>query len=43
MVLDVPARIENGRTLVPVRFISEGLNAQVEWKQKEQLVVITTR
>lgn len=43
VVLDVPARIENGRTLVPVRFISEGLNAQVEWKQKEQLVVITTR
>lgn len=43
VVLDVPARIENGRTLVPVRFISEGLSAQVEWKQKEQLVVITTR
>jgi hypothetical protein len=43
VVLDVPARIENGRTLVPVRFISEGLDAQVEWKQKEQLVVITTR
>ena len=43
VVLDVPARIENGRTLVPVRFISEGLNAQVEWRQKEQMVVITTR
>jgi len=31
VVLDVPAKIENGRTLVPLRFISESLDAQVKW------------
>lgn len=29
--LDVPAKIKNGRTLVPLRFISESLDAYVEW------------
>lgn len=29
--LDVPATIENGRTLVPLRFISEALGAKVDW------------
>ncbi|MCM3716428.1 stalk domain-containing protein [Alkalihalobacillus oceani] len=29
--LDVPATIENGRTLVPLRFISEALEAKVDW------------
>ena len=29
--LDVPAKIENGRTLVPLRFISESLGTEVKW------------
>lgn len=33
--------IENGRTLVPVRFVSEALGYQVQWNQKEQKVTIS--
>ncbi len=33
--------IENSRTLVPVRFVSEALGAKVDWIQAEQKVVIT--
>ncbi|HHW06272.1 MAG TPA: hypothetical protein GXX34_01845 [Clostridia bacterium] len=29
--LDVPARIEEGRTLVPLRFVSEAFGAEVVW------------
>lgn len=32
--LDVPAKILNGRTLVPLRFISESLGAKVEWNDE---------
>ncbi len=38
--LDVPAQIVNGRTLVPVRFISESLGAVVEWNEGTQTVSI---
>ena len=31
VVLDVPARLIDDRTLVPVRAVSESLNAQVDW------------
>ncbi len=31
---------ENGRTLVPVRFISENFGAQVDWNAVEQLVTV---
>lgn len=31
VVLDAPARVEQGRTLVPLRFVSETLGAQVDW------------
>lgn len=41
-VLDVPAMAVDGRTLVPVRFVSEALDAQVEWLQDTQTVRITT-
>ena len=41
--LDVPARIVRGRTLVPVRFISEGLNASVKWDSSSRTVNITQR
>jgi hypothetical protein len=32
--LDVPAKAVNGRILVPVRFVSEALGAEVEWDTK---------
>lgn len=38
--LDVPAQIINGRTLVPVRFVSETLGAKVSWDQATQTVSI---
>ena len=38
--LDVPAKIKNGRTLVPVRFVSENLGATVSWDQENQTVII---
>ena len=31
VTLDVPAKIINGRTLVPLRFVSEALGATVDW------------
>lgn len=37
---EVPPVIRDGRTLVPVRAISEALGAQVEWQQEEQTVLI---
>ncbi len=42
VLLDVPARTVNDRTLVPLRFVGESLNAQVEWLSGEQLVRINT-
>ena len=39
--LDVPARIVDGRTMVPVRAISEGLEAKVEWNGENKWVLIT--
>ncbi len=38
--LDVPAVIEGGRTLVPVRFISESLDAEVTWDGKTNTAII---
>lgn len=38
--LDVPAIAINGRILVPVRFVSESLGANVGWDGKTQTVVI---
>lgn len=39
--LDQPATIVNGRTLVPVRFISEAMGASVEWDSQNKIVLIT--
>lgn len=39
--LAVPARIVNDYTMVPARFITESLGAQVGWLQAEKTVVIT--
>lgn len=38
--LDVPARLINDRTMVPVRAVSEALDAQVDWNDAEKTVVI---
>lgn len=40
--LDAPARLSNGRTLVPLRFVSESLGANVRWDAAHQLVEIST-
>ena len=39
--LDSPAFIENDRTYMPIRFISEELGADVEWLESDKKVVIT--
>ncbi len=41
--LDVPAMIVNGRTLVPLRYVAEALNAYVMWDEANRTVVITSR
>ncbi len=37
---DVPAFILNGRTLVPIRFIVDTLDADVDWNQEDRQAVI---
>ncbi|NCB42543.1 MAG: copper amine oxidase N-terminal domain-containing protein [Clostridia bacterium] len=39
--LQIAPYIENGRTLVPVRFVSEALEATVDWNQQTKTVTIT--
>ena len=39
---DVSPIIENGRTLVPIRAISDMLGLDVEWNEKNNTVIITT-
>ena len=38
--LEVPAQILNGRTMVPLRFIAEELQAQVQWNNMDRTVTI---
>lgn len=38
---DVPAIVNNNRTYVPLRFISECMGATVDWNGQNQLVSIT--
>lgn len=42
VLLDAPAMILNGSTMVPLRFISEALGADVKWLQATETVSITT-
>lgn len=42
VTLDVPAMIIGGRTLVPLRFISESLGASVSWDAATRTVLITS-
>jgi hypothetical protein len=39
--LDIPPMIVAGRTLCPLRFISEAFGAQVDWDSREQKITIT--
>ncbi len=38
---DVAPLLKEGRTLVPIRVISEGLGADVQWDQKKNAVIVT--
>lgn len=38
--LDVPAKLINGRTMVPLRFLSEQFNLNVDWISNKKLVTI---
>lgn len=40
--LDVPAKIINGKTMVPARFIAESLGAGVDWDSATQTVLIAS-
>ena len=42
VTLDVPAKIINDRTMVPVRAISEAMECKVDWDGGERKVIITT-
>lgn len=40
---DVPAIIVDGRTMVPLRFVSEALGREVEWDQETQTAKVTKK
>ncbi|MFN3653431.1 MAG: stalk domain-containing protein [Armatimonadota bacterium] len=40
VMLDVPAQLVQGTTMVPLRFVAEALGAEVEWNAAAQQVVI---
>lgn len=40
--LNTPAQVVNGSTLVPLRFLSEALGAQVRWNPNSQMVLVRT-
>lgn len=41
-MMDAPARLMSGRTMVPLRFLSEALGASVNWYAQTQTVAINT-
>ncbi len=43
ITLDVPAKIINGRTLVPVRFVSDCFGVGVDWNGDIQSVILTSK
>ncbi len=43
VILDVPAQIIDARTMVPVRFVSENLNMDVQWDDAERCVNIYSK
>lgn len=42
-VLDVPAMVKDSRTLVPIRAVSEGLGADVDWQAETSIVKINSQ
>ena len=40
--LDAPAKIVNGRTLVPLRFVGEQLGVNVEWEEDTRTVILSS-
>lgn len=42
LTMDSPAMIRHGNTMVPLRFLSEALGANVEWMPSDRMVAITT-
>lgn len=40
-MLDVPARLINGTTMIPIRFLSETFNFSVSWDEDKNLVTVT--
>jgi hypothetical protein len=42
VTLDVPAMIVAGRTLVPLRFVSEAMGAHVQWEAASRVVYVTS-
>ena len=40
--MDVPARMSNDRTMVPLRFLSENLGYDVQWDEETKTAAITT-
>jgi hypothetical protein len=43
MTMDAPSFINQGRTMVPIRFISESFGAQVSWNDRDQSVIISQK
>jgi hypothetical protein len=43
VVLDVPAKLVNGRTFVQIRAISEAFGADVEWDDDDMTVSISSK
>jgi signal peptidase I len=39
--LSVPGKVVDGRTLVPLRFVSEAMGCKVDWVEETQTVIIT--
>jgi len=42
VAMDVPAMLINGSTMVPIRFVSESLGANVSWNDPSRTVMIST-
>jgi serine protease Do len=42
VVFDVPAHIVDGRTLVPLRFVTEAMGAEVNWFEESSTVTVET-
>jgi len=40
--LDLPAKLINGRTFVPLKFVSENLDAKVSWNEESNIISIKT-